>query len=159
MPIPPYNRPNLHNKKYGAKDKVTRTLIIAAALLVSLAACDGNDNSSETNGTKYLVRYEATGTFTTACDFFYITRRADVDPDEENQGGTSTQASDQLPWEHAFEITVTTLHPFVTQIGAVCSDAQAKDVAVAIFVDGAEKARDEASGTVVSATASYNLGF
>jgi len=128
----------------------------ALAALV-IVGCDSNDNSGGSASTKFSVRYEVTGTFTTACDLFYITRRDDVGPNEENKGGDSLQDTATLPWEHSFEVTVTQLHPFNTQIGAVCSDAEDQDVSAVIYVNGVEEARDDQTGKNVNATAFYQL--
>jgi hypothetical protein len=136
---------------------VLRKFWIPALAVLAIVGCDSNGSSSGNASTKFTVRYEVTGTFTSACDLFYINRRDDIGPDEENQGGDSRQETSTLPWEYSFDVTVTQLHPFNTQIGAVCSDTADQDVSAVIYIDGVERARDDRTGQNVNAMASYQL--
>lgn len=139
-----------------------RKIVFAFAVTLTFAGCGDDDvtgdgGSGNGSAKKFQVRYEATGTFTSDCDFFYITRRADVSPDEENQGGVALQDTDTLPWTLSFEVTVTPLRPFNTAVSAVCADAIEGTAEVIIFIDGVENARGTETGRTVNAEAEFRL--
>jgi hypothetical protein len=133
------------------------SLVLLFPCLVLLSGCSQPGKGTKGEEQKFLVRYEAQGTFAAECDIFYITRSSEVAPDQENKGGVSLQDKVSLPWSLSFEITVTKLHPFNTLVSAVCGDNIANSAEVAIFIDDVEKARDSKTGRNVSATAEYRL--
>jgi len=136
---------------------MVKKILLLAFITVAQVGCDGNDNSGSSGAQKFLVRYEATGTFPAVCQIFYITRRDDVAPDEENEGGDALQTASTLPWNHSIEITVTKLRPFVTQVSAVCADSAEHRAEVVLFIDGQEQSRQEATGRNVAPMAEFRL--
>jgi hypothetical protein len=133
----------------------TLTCVLAAVFIIG---CDSSDPANS-GRTKFAVRYEAEGTFLSACDIFFITRKDGVAPDEVNQGGDVQQIAATLPWTHSFDITVTPQKPFNTSVSAVCDQDIAKTATVKIFVDSVEKASDEKTGRTVAAEAGFQLVF
>jgi hypothetical protein len=125
--------------------------------LVLLSGCSQPENGAKSGQQKFLVRYEAKGTFASKCDIFYITRNSEVSADEENEGGVSLQDKASLPWTLSFEVTVTKLRPFNTLVSAVCADNISRSAEVMIFIDDVEKARDSKTGRTVNAGAEYRL--
>lgn len=105
---------------------------------------------------KYTVLYEVTGTYA-ECTVFYITRRDDVGPDDENQGGQVLEEVVSLPWSVTFDVTVTQLHPFNAQVDVVCSGEADDTVRASLSIDGQERAVEEASGQNVDASAGTTL--
>ena len=105
---------------------------------VLLTGCNQSENGGNGGINKFIVRYEATGNFTSKCDIFYITRNSEVSPDEENEGGVSLQEKSSLPWTFSYEVTVTKLRPFNTLVSAVCADNIARSAEVVIFIDDIE---------------------
>ncbi len=128
--------------------------ILGIALFLVVAttsACDITQPSQ-----LFTVTYEVSGTFSD-CEMFYITRRDDVEPDEVNQGGQSLNEKVALPWSLTYEVTVTPMFPFNTQISAVCSDPDGGEVEVWLSVDGELKDSAQESGQNVNALAEYRL--
>jgi hypothetical protein len=107
-------------------------------------------------GQKFTVLYEVSGTFDD-CTVFYITRRNDVSPDEENEGGEVIQEDVALPWSHTFDVTVTTMRPFNTQIGAVCTSGTSEQVQATVSVNGVEEDTAQETGQNVNAQADFTL--
>lgn len=138
---------------------MSRTLLqstLSFGLLFIAAGCGGDNPSAPDASQRFSVRYSVDGSFA-GCSVFYITRQDGVAPDQENQGGTSTADSVSVPWTHDFDITVTPLHPFVTQVGAVCSAQTVGTVDVSVTVDGQQVASDSDTGQVASAQAGMEL--
>lgn len=129
---------------------------VLTGLLLAVSACGGDSPSAPDTSQRFSVRYDVDGSFG-GCSVFYITRRDDVAPDQENQGGTSLSDSVSLPWTHDFDVTVTQLHPFVTQIGAVCSAQASGTVNVSVTVDGQQVDSDSDTGQVANAQAGKEL--
>lgn len=138
----------------------SRKLLFLGLLLpciVSLSGCSLSEDGSKGGKQKFLVHYEAAGTFKSKCDIFYITRSSEVSPDEENEGGISLQDKVSLPWTLSYEVTVTKLRPFNTAVSAVCGDNTARSAEVVLFIDDVEKVRDSKTGRNVNAEAEYRL--
>ena len=133
------------------------SLFLLFPCLVLLSGCNHSANSTKGGEQKFLVQYEAKGTFTSKCDIFYITRNSEVSPDEENEGGASLQDKVSLPWTLSFEVTVTKLLPFNTLVSAVCADNIANNAEVIILIDKVEKVRDSKTGRNINAKAEYRL--
>ena len=133
------------------------SLLLLLPCLVILSGCSQPGKSTNGEKQKFLVRYEAKGTFASQCDIFYITRSSQIAPDEENEGGASLQDKATLPWTLPFEVTVTKLHPFNTLVSAVCANNMDRNAEVVIFIDDVEMARDSKTGRNVSAMAEYSL--
>ena len=128
---------------------ILATGIIAVTAIIS--SCDVFEPSQ-----RFTVTYEVSGTFSD-CTVFYITRRDDVGPDEFNQGGQSLDEDVMLPWSHTYDVTVTPMFPFNTQISAVCSDSVEGQVEVLLLVDGEVKDSAQDMGRNVNALAEYRL--
>lgn len=123
---------------------------------IAVASCGSSSSTGPSGSRRYTVRYDVSGSFSD-CTFFYITRRDDVAPDQENLGGDSRTDTGGLPWSLTYDVTVTALHPFNTQVGAVCSASGSETVTTTITVDGEEVATQTQSGQNVSAQAGFEL--
>lgn len=126
--------------------------------ILLLPGCDSGGDSGGSEGVRFSVRYEATGTFTQPCNIVYITRKDDVDPDQQNEGGQSLNVPETLPWSHSFDVTVTQLRPFNLFVAAVCGGGDATDEAeVNLFVDGVKLGTEHQTGAVVDPQAEFML--
>ncbi len=128
---------------------VLGTVIII--LTATISSCDVLEPSQ-----RFTVTYEVSGTFSD-CTVFYITRRDDVAPDEVNQGGQSLDEDVTLPWSHTYDVTVTPMFPFNTQVSAVCADSSENEVEVLLSIDGELKDSAQETGRNVNALAEYRL--
>ena len=124
---------------------------VILTLTALLPSCDVLEPSQ-----RFTVTYEVSGTFSD-CTVFYITRRDDVAPDEVNQGGQSLDEDVTIPWSHTFDVTVTPMFPFNTQISAVCTDTSENEVEVLLLVDGELEDSAQETGRNVNALAEYRL--
>jgi len=129
-------------------------VIYASLLFVAAAILFGCDDSQTSK--RFTVTYDVYGTFS-ECTVFYITRSDQVGPDEVNQGGQSLDEDVTLPWLYTFDVTVTPMFPFWTQIAAVCSDSDGGDVEVFLSIDGEIMDTAQESGRNVNAMAEYQL--
>ena len=121
------------------------------AVTATITSCDVLEPSQ-----RFTVTYEVSGTFSD-CTVFYITRRDDVAPEEVNQGGQVLDEDVTLPWSHTYDVTVTPMFPFNTQISAVCADSNENEVEVLLLVDGELKDSAQEAGRNVNALAEYRL--
>ena len=133
----------------------TAALALAAATL-ALVACGCNSSAAPGGTRKVSVRYDVTGSFT-GCTVFYITRKDDVTADEVNAGGQVLDEDVTLPWSTTFDVTVDTMHPFNSQIDAVCSAQDDATVNASITIDGTVADTDTQSGQNVSAGAAQTV--
>ena len=133
----------------------TLALALGLGVLFTAGACD-DDSTSPDGSRTFTVRYEVTGTFD-GCTVFYVTRRDDVAPEQENEGGDSRSEDVVLPWSHSFDVTVTRLRPFNTVANAVCTAGSSAQVTAAITVDGATVAEATESGRNVNAQTAHEL--
>ena len=125
--------------------------VLIIAVTAALTSCDVLEPSQ-----RFTVTYEVSGTFSD-CTVFYITRRDDVAPDEVNQGGQVLDEDVTLPWSHTYDVTVTPMFPFNTQISAVCTDSNENEVEVLLLVDGELKDSAQETAQNVNAQAGYQL--
>ena len=134
---------------------MSKALFMLGVLTISLAATITSCNVLEPSQ-RFMVTYEVSGTFSD-CTVFYITRRDDVAPEEVNQGGQVLDEDVTLPWSHTYDVTVTPMFPFNTQISAVCTDSNENEVAVLLLVDETLKDSAQETGRNVNALAEYRL--
>lgn len=128
--------------------------ILAAALIMMGADCVP---AMPTGGSQtFSVEYQVSGTFD-SCTVFYITRKDEVAPQEVNQGGQNNDEDVTLPWSHTFDVTVTAMFPFNTQVSAVCSGADEQSATVKVLVDDVEQDSATESGQNVNAQAGYTI--
>ena len=125
--------------------------VLIFAVTATITSCDVLEPSQ-----RFTVTYEVSGTFSD-CTVFYITRRDDVAPEEVNQGGQVLDEDVTLPWSHTYDVTVTPMFPFNTQISAVCTDSNENEVEVLLLVDGELKDSAQEIGRNVNALAEYRL--
>lgn len=158
-PIPLLSLPQMFEIPIRLREKnamrpLSGSLYVLAILL--LAAACGDSSTGPDGSRRFTVTYEVSGTFD-SCTVFYITRRDDVEPDQENEGGDSRSEDTALPWSHTFDVTVTEMRPFNTLVRAVCTASSALDVTAVLEVDGEERDRATESGQNVNAGAEAQL--
>jgi hypothetical protein len=128
--------------------------IMAAVVVMMGADCVP---AMPTGGSQtFSVEYQVSGTFD-SCTVFYITRKDEVAPQEVNQGGQNNDEDVTLPWSHSFDVTVTAMFPFNTQVNAVCSGADEQSATVKVLVDGVEQDSATETGQNVNAQAGYTI--
>ena len=74
-----------------------------------------------------------------------------------HQGGQVLDEDVTLPWSHTYDVTVTPMFPFNTQINAVCTNSDENEVEVLLLVDGELKDSAQEIGRNVNAQAEYQL--
>ncbi len=150
-----------HATFFGAALYALRTwagvrFILGVALLLFVGQLTSCAAAPAPTGQKFAVLYEVSGTFDD-CTVFYITRRDGVGPDDVNEGGEVVQEDVALPWSHTFDVTVTAMRPFNTQIGAVCTSDTSEQVQASVSVNGVEEDAAQETGQNVNAQAEFTL--